>query len=180
MKKDLQNSIDHITAKTGRKSGFTVPKNYFENLENSVSVAIAEDGLSKTKGFEVPDNYFATLEDVILSKIESIKEPTKIISFRTRIVRFIPIAAVASILLFLGLYFYTSNSDTLTFDDLATADLEIWIEEDYFDINNSDLVAVFEASDFNNQILNINSIDEDEIENYLNNIETTTLLNDIY
>ena len=34
MKKDLQNSIDYITEKTGRKSGFSVPKNYFDTLEH--------------------------------------------------------------------------------------------------------------------------------------------------
>jgi len=47
MKKDLKNSIDFINKKVGKKSGFSITSNYFEDLEDAIFAKITTSELPK-------------------------------------------------------------------------------------------------------------------------------------
>lgn len=62
------------------KTGFTIPDNYFNNLEGKVlkqlSIKKNETALPLKTGFTTPTSYFTNLEEKLLHKI-SVKEDTK-------------------------------------------------------------------------------------------------------
>ncbi len=86
MDKELKNKIDFINQKTGKKTGFSIPENYFEEMEDNFFSSIATESLPKEDAFKTPSNYFETVENDILSKlnIETDKE-VKVISLYKRV-----------------------------------------------------------------------------------------------
>ena len=69
MKNELENSIKYISQKTGRKSGFSVPKDYFNGIEDGFLLKLSEEDLPKKTAFKIPKDYFSNLEDQILDKV---------------------------------------------------------------------------------------------------------------
>jgi hypothetical protein len=71
------NNLDNI-----KKSGFKIPNNYFESLEDSIYNALSEDSLTEKNGksgMQIPDNYFDDIEDRIITSVseKSLLEKTK-------------------------------------------------------------------------------------------------------
>lgn len=185
MEKDLQHSIDFITQKTGGKSGFSVPNNYFDGVEDTFFSHITESQLPKKEtSFDVPKDYFAKLEDEILSKVTSEEKTVstnkgRVISLRERMQSIIPYASVASVLVFVSVYFFNNYNRTTSLDDISIADLETWYDVGYDETNNTELAMVFETTDFTEDELTSVKFDTDIIENYLNSTDNTSLLNEI-
>ena len=179
----MDNNNKHISKELSSnsegKSGFTTPKDYFENVENDFFTKIAESKLPKQTGFKTPGNYFDNLEDAILSKVDPIKKETKVISLRERMRKIIPIAAAASVIIFISVNFFFKTTNTVTLDDISVTEIESWYENGYGELNNNDLVLNFDDEDFNDDDLLASSIDETDIENYLDNIDPSTLENEI-
>jgi len=178
MNTELKNSEEFLTNKVGRTTGFKISKNYFESLEDAVVTKLSEESFIKETGFEVPNNYFEDIEDSIFSKISSEEKTVKVISLRSRIASFSSIAAAACILLFIGLQFFNS-SEANTFENLAFTDVENWAENNIVFIDNYDLNQVFESSDFDDNEFLSSEISEESIENYLTNVDISTILNEI-
>lgn len=185
MEKDTQHSIDFITKKTGKNSGFSIPEKYFEELEECVVSEISTLKLpTKKTPFNIPTDYFSKLEDEILTKITSEENtlPKKrkyVILLQERIKTIIPYASVASILLFIGAYFFNNYGNKTTIDDITIDDLENWYGSGYENINNTEMIMILETSDFDNEEITSVNITDETIENYLNSVDTNTLLNNI-
>lgn len=64
-------------------SGFKVPKNYFDTLEDRLFTQAKLKASSDSSGFTMPENYLNTLEDNILSQVSE-KETTKVIPLFSR------------------------------------------------------------------------------------------------
>ena len=178
MNNDLKHSEAFIRSKIGKHTGFSTPKNYFNGIEENLFVELSVKKLPKKKSFEIPSNYFEKLEDVILTKVSSeTPKETKVISFSKRVLRFVPVAAAASVLLFIGINYFTLQNSTTTFDDITVADIESWYENGYQSIDNDELAMVLETTDFNeNDFLNASS--ETDLENYLQTIDSSELVNE--
>ncbi|MFY0604869.1 MAG: hypothetical protein JXQ93_13095 [Flavobacteriaceae bacterium] len=172
MDNELKNSEDFIKGYTSKKSGFINPKDYFDSVEDTFSMKLREEILPKNHGFKTPNSYLDNLEDIVLSQVSIPKTP-KVISLRKRIIRMIPAAAAASIALFIALTFVKFGGDSLTEDEIAS-----WFESDIYRIPNDDITIAFEDIDLSDEetetFIGIN-----EIENYLENVDTTPLLNEI-
>lgn len=177
MNNNLEHSEEFIRSKVGLKNGLSTPENYFEGFEDSFFATLSSEIIPNEHKLEVPSNYFETLEDRILAKVSIEKKETKVISLRERILQIIPTAAAASILLFVGLTYF--SNPTVTFDDITITDIDSWYDNNNENINSSDLAMVFEASDFDDNILSENSIEDDSLEEYLNAVDPSTLLNEI-
>ena len=173
-----KNSENYINKKVDKKHGFKVPKNYFETVEDDFFVKLNESSFPKEAGFSIPKGYFDSLEDTILTKLETTKKPTKVISLRSKVIRFAPFAAAASILLFIGMNYFTFSPNT-NIDNIAITEVEKWVQNNINTINNDDLSIAFEASDFNETELISSSINNDEIEEYLQTVETSSILNEL-
>lgn len=181
MDKELKHTIDFINQKTGKKTGFSVPKNYFKEIDNVLLSSITVENIPKEQGFKTPTNYFDTVENDILKQItiktsKEIKKG-KIVSLYKKIVRFIPLTAAASVLLFVSLY-YLNTSKTDIFDDITTTDINLWYEDGYGVTNNEELAIILDASDFDDTDL-LSSINTKSLEDYLNTIDNTMILNEI-
>jgi hypothetical protein len=177
MKTEIKNSENYISKKTGNKTGFSTPTDYFNNLEDVIATRISEENFTKEIGFEVPDTYFNNLEDIILAKVSSEKE-TKIISFKDRVLKLIPYAAAASIVLFIGLNSFVFNTDKeLTIDSLTDTEIEYWLDSNT--LNTNDISIVLEDDLLDEIDFYFTTIKDETIEDYINSIDNVALLNEI-
>tara|TARA_B110001454_G_scaffold213131_1_gene230835 strand:- start:3026 stop:3571 length:546 start_codon:yes stop_codon:yes gene_type:complete len=172
MKNELQNSIEYLKKKSGESPGFSVPPDYFETVEASFSNKLKENNFVKEKGFEVPDSYFNKLEDCILSKVSPTNREVQVISLKKRISKLIPIAAAASIALFIGLnsFIFNKTSEN-SLDKLTDSDVENWIANNINLIDINDFTITHSDVEFDEYLSIPNSISNNELENYLNHQE---------
>ncbi len=110
------------------EGGFTVPDNYFENLEKDV--------LRKTtgNGFIVPEGYFESLHQDILNKTG--KQP-KII--RLKVSRRIITGIAASLILLSGLYLLINKTEPVQTPQFSETKLKELSDEDilnYVDVSD--------------------------------------------
>ena len=175
MENDIKNSEYFISTKIGKKTGFKTPSNYFNNLEDAIVAKVTEENFSKKNGFTVSDSYFNNLEENIIKKIT--KKETKIISFKERVLKLIPLATAASIILFIGLnsFIFNKNEEN-PFDKLADFEVENWISNNISLINDDDLALTYNDVEFDDFETIPNSISNEELENYLNNEENLSLI----
>ncbi len=159
-------NIDFRLDQYEKKLPFKTPKNYFENLEDQVMHDIEMENNS------IPKDYFSNLEDEIFNKINE-QDNVKTISIWEKITDTIPqLLAAASIILFasaLSLNINKSSNFTLLDDD----EIELWIEQDYLVNSDNDISFIYESIDVDN--LNYNKLEEDELEDYLENINLEEL-----
>ncbi|SDR82256.1 hypothetical protein SAMN05216503_1051 [Polaribacter sp. KT25b] len=177
MEREIKNNVNYISKKTGKKTGFSTPTDYFNNLEDVIATKISEENLNKEIGFKVPDTYFNNLEDTILAKVSSEKE-TKIISFKDRLLKMIPYAAAASIVLFIGLNSFVFNTDKeLTLDSLTDTEIEYWLDANT--LNTNDISIVLEDDLLDENDFYFTTLNDETIEDYINSIDNIALLNEI-
>lgn len=170
MDNKLKNSEDFIREKT-LDTGFSAPQNYFDGVEDGFSIRLLEETLPKKQGFKTPDSYFDALEGAILHKVKKPKT-VKVIPFRRRFTKMIPVAAAAVIAL-LVVFNMPSDIEDPTPDEIAN-----WFENDIYRISNDDISLAFEDIDLDEDVVDT-TIDIDAIETYLENIDTSSLLNEI-
>jgi len=177
MNKETKNRTDYINQKTGKKTGFSIPVNYLEEIEDTIISSIITKKLPKEIPYKTPSNYFNTVENDILAKLKT-ENPIegKVISLHQKILNLVPFIAAASVLLFIGLNYF-NTSTTYDFDDITETDITSWYENGYGSTDNNELAAVLDTSDFDEDFLS--SMNDDNIEDYLNTIDNTTLLNEI-
>ncbi len=152
-------------------SGFTVPASYFDTIEDHFSAKLKEETLPTETGFRVDESYFTGLEDRILTKVA--QSPKKQTSLKTKIIRLIPYAAAACILVFVGLtqFNYTSS-------DISNADVETWLDSNISLISNEDFVTILEQSDISDNEFSLAAISDNAILEYLQTTDTSYLINE--
>lgn len=127
--------------------------------------------------FSTPDNYFTTVEDDIFEKLNIKKtKEVKVISLRKKILQFVPLIAAASVLLFISLNYF-NTSTTYDFEDITEADITFWYENGYGSTDSNELAAVIDNSEFDDAFFA--TIDDENIEGYLNTIDNSILINEI-
>lgn len=178
-----KSKLEHI-----KKSGFTTPKGYFNTLEYAIFDKMASEKFPKKEGFKslegyldsiedkvfeklnlekdkkeagfkIPENYLETVEDNVFTTINN---GPKVIDFtRIFLKRLIPIAAAASLLLFI---FINNNQTTdVNLDQLASTEIEQWIDDDLITFNTFEITDIFDDVELENVAI----FKEEEIENYL-------------
>lgn len=179
MENKIKNSEAYLNSILGKENGFSIPKNYFKNTEALIETRLAEESFTKDSGFNIPDSYFRELENNILSKISFTEKEVKVISFKERILKIIPIAVAATLILFIGLNSFVFNSpEELTLDSLTDDDLEFWLDSNTLTTN--EIALTFEDDILDEDEFYFTTIKDESIENYINNaIDYTDLLNEI-
>lgn len=180
MNNELENNNKYLKEKAGNKPGFSIPKDYFKGIEDDFLIKLKEDKLASSNSFDIPDTYFDTLETEILAKvaINSSKE-TKVITLKSRILKFIPATVAASLLLFTCLQFFNNQKKRINFEDLSYTDIETWFDETASYTDTTELAFVYESNTNENELTLLN-IHDDAIEDYFNTIDDhADLLNEI-
>ncbi|AUC14523.1 hypothetical protein BTO06_04905 [Tenacibaculum sp. SZ-18] len=75
MENEVKNSIQFLNKYVGKEHGFSVPKNYFNNVETDLENKFLEESLPNSNGFSIPANYFNNLETEILGKVSELTIP---------------------------------------------------------------------------------------------------------
>lgn len=180
MKKETNHSVAYLQNKVGNKNPFFTPENYFDSLENEILIKQLEESILKKQAFETPAQYFTNLEDTIISKTTVTNKNVKVITFKHKILKAIPFAAAASILLFIGLnsFVFDASTDDLNIENLNNSDIEYWLNNN--EINDSDVALLLDEEILNDNEFSLTHIKAESIEEYINSIDNTTLINEIH
>ena len=196
MKKNKLHKIAPLLSKiTLKNSAFDIPANYFDSIEDDVSAKIKSQELKKMSTdqiFETPEYYFDTIDDVIIAKLKAealqnsnsdtiptpyfdsiedavfnkIKTKSRVISLKNNIIKYAaPLAIAASLLLLIIL---NNSNNSITFDSIATSDIEALIEDGLIDIDAENLATIFSDIELNDSDL-VASLSDDEVLEYLSN-----------
>lgn len=167
----MKSDKKHINLETLKNlgTGFTVPKNYFEEFEVKVLSKVSSD---------IPKGYFENFEDKIFNRLKQDNIPqVKVITLRQKIVkRYVPILAAASVVLFIGLNFY-NNSNTISFDSLDTTNISTWLEGSNYNASDSYVLGeLLDTDDISNlTALNESILDDIQLIDYLDNTDIGNL-----
>ena len=149
----------------------------FDGIEDNLFSTLSENNLPKETSFNVPTDYFTNLENEILAKVSSEVKEVKVISLKDQVLRFAPIAAAASIALFIALNTFIFNkNDAISFDNLADAEIENWLTNNITLIDSDELLTAFSDLNLENISIAENSYNNQEIEDYLLSKEATAQL----
>lgn len=178
MKEDLKNSERFINKKAGKKTGFSVPTVYFENIEDVILSKINTNKIPTETGFQLPKNYFYGVENRIIEKIHKKKEP-QIVNFKRTFIKIVPYLAAASIALFISLkLLFFKNSNNFNFDSISNVDIENWIDTSTF--TNDDIYTILDDDFLNTDDFVFTNFKTKNIEDYLNSIDDQELLTEYY
>ena len=188
MKNENQNIEDQELRKLAptlfsieKRNNFSIPDGYFDQLSDKLSQESSNKlNIDKKNNFTIPEGYFENLAGRIEEKInQDNTEKDKVISInRTRIIRFISVAASVAAILVLVFIF---NKNTPTIDEnLAQTEVnfeEITVEqfdEAIYSSTANELVDYIEYDDIQTDILEENDFNEvdlditsSEIDDYL-------------
>ena len=149
-----------------KNTGFKVPKDYFQNLEDTIMDTIKLDEALQNEGnsgFKAPDGYFDSLEDVILTKIKDDKKPKVVSLFNKQTLMYISGVAAAVLIMF---NVFWNSSDT-TIDTIDAELVENYIIDQ--GINTYEIASLL--TDDSEVNLDIELFDEtfndDSLEDYL-------------
>jgi hypothetical protein len=181
MKHNLNNSEEFLKSVLQKDTGFSAPKNYFSEAENSFASFLSENKIPKENGFTIPENYFKDIENSIIEKTVP-KKAVKIISLKKTLLKYIPIATAASIALFLSMNYLNPSNTTeeVNFENLAESDIENWIIENSNELSDQDFAALLHSTIINENDFALTDIKNDAIEEYMIYSEDTSLLNENY
>jgi hypothetical protein len=177
MSNHLKNSEEFLNSISRKKNGFSVPKNYFNAIEEEINIKLAEEHFKNKSGFDIPNTYFKEFEENLLVKVVSPSpvNETKVISFKERISKIIPTTVAASVLLFIGLNsFIFDKTEELTIDTLTENEIEYWLDSSDIYLNDIAIVEaenILEENDFY-----FSSIGDEIIEEYMYSIDNSYLL----
>ena len=142
-----------------KKEDFKTPEGYFEGLTDKLLDKLSEEETAvfpKKDGFKVPEGYFDTLNQNIKKKLNA--EETKVINLRSYKKFYYVAASIAAVaLVIFGMNWNSSGS--LTFDDLASSDIESYFESNEIDLSTYEIAEVLPVEE-----LEINDILEDQFE----------------
>lgn len=161
-KEDLHKIAPKLSEIPLDKSGFETPENYFNAIEDIVIARLkAEVVQNNHEKVKPSENYFDSIEDRVLTKI---KTTPKVISLKSKIVKFaVPITIAASLLL---VFILNDNSNAVTFDSLSISEIENWIENGTIDIDASSIASMYPDIELDNDYFS-SSISDNEVLEYL-------------
>lgn len=159
---------------TIKTSGHTVPKNYFNRLEDDLLTTAVLKNKSNSTGLKVPQDYFDTFSPSVLNnKLQKQqKKAPKVISIfsRKRTLYTATIAAAVLVLLF-SLDFNTRPS----INSLDTASIDNYLLNE---IDSNDLVSLFKDIELNEtQFIDYN-FNDDIIDSFLEQEAVSDLITD--
>lgn len=154
------------------KTGFTVPENYFRDIESNVIMRLKEDKLPKNHGFITPKKYFEKLDNHIIEKTKTKKG--KLMTLNRIKIKFISVAASIALLLFFGSNFISNTNTELTSEEIIS-----WLDTNINSIPNDELA--FALTELNTNDINPYLVikNDDIVESLLNSNDMDFLIEDI-
>lgn len=172
MEEQIKHSENYIKKIVGKETGFSIPKNYFSDVDTDIHAKVLKSKIGNTNLYEVPKDYFDKVDEEILGKV-SLKVVQ--IGFRKKLIKFIPYAAAACILLFIGLNkFVFTNTNSI--DNLSDVDLEYWLESN--PISTLEIVDVLKTDLLQENDFTLATLEDSSIEEFIENYDDISMLNE--
>jgi len=169
--------------KKDKKNSFNTPEGYFDNFNDRLMDRIKKEEageatslIPKSDGFAVPDGYFDEVTPTVLSK--TVAKETKVIQFKPNRNFYYGVAAVAAIFILIFSFTWNSTPESITFDDLANAEIESYLENTDFEMTSYEIAEVVSLEEM--ELTNIlgDDFEDDIIMEYLDeNVEDIKELN---
>lgn len=150
-----------------KKNSFKTPPGYFEGLSDQILSKIQEEdaeGLPEMEGFAVPDDYFDKVEKDILTK--TVQKEGRVIQLRPYKSYFYAAAAIA-VLFVLVIGIEWNSTQSLSFDDLAAADITSYIESKDMELSSSEIAEVVPLASLELDDFMDSTVDNEQIMDYL-------------
>ncbi|MCE2611824.1 hypothetical protein LVD13_02490 [Flavobacteriaceae bacterium D16] len=161
-----------------KKEGFKVPDGYFEGLNKRLMDRLDQENLDLPgdDGFAVPEGYFDSLQDKLSSRIGASQE-NKVIRLNPWKKYYLVAASIAALVVIV-IGFRLGQTEEFTFSDLASAELETYLEENDLGLTSYEIAEVLPIEEIEvNDILD-NELNEENIIDYLDeNVEDLYELN---
>lgn len=185
MDKEHNNRINKIDSSS---SGFKIPDDYFDNLENILAQKILTNEISEKKslnklhiirpnelktkrrntGFKVPENYFEQFQ----TRIDQPKE-FYTTNRKVRRLRLISISVAASILLFFGIQFMNKGQQSVNQVIPANEEIAEWVDEDLITFDSYEIAEAFSDVELEQTLYA-----EEAMDDYLDFIDIESLIID--
>ena len=164
-----------------QKNKFNIPEGYFENFNEKLFTRLEAEGgepntdfLPKSDGFGLSEGYMDTVHFNVLEKIG--QSPTKVVSiWRNRSIYYAA-ATIAAIFTLTFVWNY-DRVNNLDFDDLASADIEAYMENNDLSFSSYELVEDGYLGSITLEDITTEELGEETILDYLN--ENVDILNDL-
>lgn len=201
--KKLHKIAPTLSSISNKGTGFQIPKNYFESIEDSVLGAISEKKLpisNNIENFKIPENYFETVEDDVFKKLNfkflqnknneipenyfetfedkvfvKLAKKQKVITLKNNVLKYTASIAIAASLTLIFILNTNNNTSKITFESLETSDIEQLVQSGLIDVNTITLSSAFPDFNIDNSINNSIISDEDLL-NYLGSENLESLL----
>lgn len=151
------------TEKFSKKNSFKIPDDYFNSVEDIVVTKLKAEAIQKNNTTVIPDNYFDKIEDNVFNKLKSEKK-AKIITLKTFTKVMAPIAVAASLLLFVYL---NTTSKNYSFDSISTAAIENYFENGENDVDILSIASLYTEDELKNDEIYDSTVTDSVIVNYL-------------
>lgn len=164
-------------------TGFKTPKDYFDSVEDRFTqTRINEtDGfelpeietkhslnIEKATGFKVPDGYFTHDVDRFL--------PAQNKGLRIRKLSYVKasvMAIAASLLLFIGVKFYSYDQHEIQLSELELNEISLWVDEDLIAFDSYEIAEAFDEIKLESDLYS-----DEDILGYLNNVDMEDIIFD--
>jgi hypothetical protein len=151
------------TEKFSKRNNFNVPNDYFNEVEDIVVAKLKAEAIQKNDAIIIPDNYFDKIEDKVFNKLKSEKK-SKVITLK-KFTKFIaPIAIAASLLL---LVYLNTTSKKYTFDSISTAAIESYFENGGNDVDVLSIASLYTEDELKNEEIFDSTVTDSVVVNYL-------------
>lgn len=163
-----------------QKHKFKTPEGYFESFNERLmkrlddEVGTDTEIIPKTDGFTVPEGYFESLNNRISERVAN-TEP-KVIALKSYRTFYYAAAAVA--VLFVLVFAWNNNKQSLEFSDLASAEITAYLEGEDLGLSAYEIAEVLPPEDLSINDITDLPLDEENILEYLDeNVEDFDELN---
>ena len=163
--------------KNQKNSGFKTPENYFESFNNRLKEHLEDKGsvLPRRDGLKVPEEYFDSVNEKINARLQ--EQPTKVIGLHTYRKYYYAAAAIAALFI-LVLGFQQIGQKELTFDTLASTDIEDYLNNTDLGLSSYEIAEVVVIDDKTiNTILDEEILDENIMDYLDENVDDFDELN---
>lgn len=165
-----------------KKNKFKTPEGYFDSFHDRLMDRIQQEEaeqaasvIPKSDGFAEPDGYFENLTPKLVAQIEDRED--KVISLNSRRKYYYGAITVAAVLLlFFGLTW--DNAPSVTFDDLANAEIDAYFESLEYDLSTNEIAEALSSDQIDLSDILDQNLGEEHILEYLDeNVEDIEDLN---
>lgn len=157
--------------KRNHKNKFKTPEGYFDNFNERLFERLAEEEgqeessiIPKSDGFVTPKEYFDSVYPSTIQKLGD--QPTKVVSLRNYRTFYYAAAAIA-VLFVLTFVWNWNKAPDINFEDLASADIETYFENNDFGLSSYEIAEVVDLKDISLEDITDENLGDETILDYL-------------